>query len=94
LSGIAVDAVERVDRANPQDSLAILIDAIHHRAPHAIGVSGLVLEFLKERRSSGKTGGRHDVQACPDVSFAILKQGSHVVLTQDYPGWWDHDGSG
>src|SRR5260370_4214306 len=82
LSGVAVDAVERVNGGNPQDSLAILIDAIHHRAAHAVGVSGLVLEFLKERRSSGQAGVRHHVKARPDVSFSILKQGSHIVLAE------------
>jgi len=61
LSCLAVDAVERVNRANPQDSFAILIDAIHHRPAQAVGVAGLVLEFLKERRSSGKAVGRRHV---------------------------------
>src|ERR1700741_3487156 len=48
LSSIAVEAVEYVNRGNPQDSLAILIDAVHHRAAHAVGISWFVLEFLKE----------------------------------------------
>ena len=82
LSGIAVDVVERVSRANPEESLTVLIDAVHHRAPHAVGVSWLVLEFLKKRGASRKAGRRHHVQARPDVPFAILKQGSHIVFTE------------
>src|ERR1700730_9392070 len=81
-SGLAVEGGERSNRANPEYALAILIDAIHHGAAHAIGVSGLVLKFLKEWRSSRKASGRHHVQTRPDVSFAILKQGSHIVLTE------------
>src|SRR6266478_5455885 len=82
MSCLAVDAVERIDRANPQDSLAIFIDAIHHRPTQAVGVAGLVLEFLKKRRTGGKPVGRHHVHARPNVSLAILKQCSHIVLAE------------
>src|SRR5712691_4906521 len=82
MSCLAVDAVQRIDRANPQDSLAIFIDAIHHRPTQAVGVAGLVLEFLKKRRTGGKPVGRHHVHARPNVSLAILKQCSHIVLAE------------
>src|SRR3977135_3035702 len=82
LSCLTVDAVERVNRANPQDSRAILIDAIHHRPAQAVGAAGLVLELLKERRSGGKPVGRHHVQTRPNVSLAILKQGSHIIFAE------------
>ncbi len=61
LSRFAVDAVERVNLANPQGSVVILIDAVYHRAAQAVRVGGLVLEFFKERRSSGKPVRRHHV---------------------------------
>src|SRR5260370_32349238 len=82
LSCLAVDAVERVNGANPQDSFAILIDAIHHRPAQAVGVAGLVFEFLKKRRTGGKPVGRHHVQARPNASLAILKQGCHIVFAE------------
>src|SRR5579863_2436150 len=50
-SCLAVEAVQRVNRGDPQDSRAILIDAVHHRPAQTIGVAGHMLEFLKERRS-------------------------------------------
>src|SRR5579863_5163440 len=59
VSCLAVDAVERISRADPQDSFVIFIDAIHHRPAQTVRVAGLVLDFLKERRSGGEPVGRH-----------------------------------
>src|ERR1700733_5253478 len=81
---LAVDAFERVNRADPQCSFAVLVAAIHHRPVPAVRIAGLDLQLLKERRSGRKTVGRGHVQAYPNVTFAILKQGLQFVFTKTF----------
>src|SRR6201997_3617456 len=79
-SCLAVDTVKRINRANPKDSLPILVNTIYHRSAEAVFFARFVIEFLKERRSNGKVVGGHHVQSGPNIPFAVLKQGAHIVF--------------